>query len=187
MKLILIRHGEPTYDDVTERHYPGFGRDLAKLTPLGREQAEAVACDRRLDGAQLILSSPYTRALQTAAVISRRTSLPIEVETGLHEWLPDTTFRYLDVEQVQRASEERIRCLGKHTGACRYQWEEPEHVAERAYRCLRKYLQYDKVIVVTHYVVMSQFRFDKNLGFCGILEIDFDENFQWPGFTDTNP
>ena len=104
------------------------------------------------------------------------------METDLHEWIPDTTFQYQDSDQVHLASQERIRFRGKRTDDCKYAWEEPEHVAERAYRCLRKYLRYDKLIVVTHFVVMSQFVFNENLGFCGVLEVDFDEDYQWPGF-----
>jgi broad specificity phosphatase PhoE len=182
MKLILIRHGEPTYEEITGHGYIGFGFDLAKLTPLGQSQAENVSHDERLLGAQLILSSPYTRALQTASVISRNTGLSIEVETDLHEWLPDTTCRYPDMAFAAQASAERIRFRGKHTDECKYPWEELEHVADRVFRCLRKYLHYDKVIVVTHYVVMSQFRFEFGLDFCGIQEVDFDEDFQWPRF-----
>ena len=84
MELVLIRHGQPDYSEVTERKYIGHGRDLAKLTELGKEQAEKVSRDARLDGAEIILSSPYTRALQTAAIISKNTGIPIEVETHLH-------------------------------------------------------------------------------------------------------
>lgn len=70
-KLILIRHGGPDYNFVTERGFKGHGRDLAQLTLEGIQQAKTVAMDKRLQGAQLIISSPYTRALQTAAIISK--------------------------------------------------------------------------------------------------------------------
>lgn len=54
MELILIRHGEPDYSEVTERKYIGHGRDLAKLTELGKAQAEKVSRDERLRGAEII-------------------------------------------------------------------------------------------------------------------------------------
>lgn len=40
------------------------------------------------------VSSPYTRALQTAAIISQKTNIDITVEMDLHEWMPDLTFQY---------------------------------------------------------------------------------------------
>ena len=60
MDLLLVRHGEPDYSDVDKRGYAGHGRDLAKLTEKGVQQAEQAAGDKRLPGADLILSSPYT-------------------------------------------------------------------------------------------------------------------------------
>ena len=45
-----------------------------------------------LQGAQLIVSSPYTRALQTASIISRAVDIPLQVEMELHEWLPDLNY-----------------------------------------------------------------------------------------------
>ena len=50
-----------------------------------------IAVDARLKTAELIVSSPYTRALQTAAIISRETGLKICIEVDLHEWEPDKT------------------------------------------------------------------------------------------------
>ncbi|EQB87662.1 hypothetical protein M918_08185 [Clostridium sp. BL8] len=105
-KLILIRHGEPDYSDVTERNFKGHGRDLGHLTPAGIEQAKAVAKDERLKGASIIVSSPYTRALQTAAIISKETSLDISIELDIHEWLPDLTYNYVNDEVVQQAARE---------------------------------------------------------------------------------
>ena len=48
-------------------------------------QAEAAARDPRLKNAEFIVSSPYTRALQTAQIISRETGLPVAVDLDLHE------------------------------------------------------------------------------------------------------
>lgn len=37
----------------------------------------------------MILSSPYTRALQTAAILSRELNIDLQVEFDLREWQPD--------------------------------------------------------------------------------------------------
>ncbi|MDY3908897.1 MAG: phosphoglycerate mutase family protein, partial [Eubacterium sp.] len=46
---------------------------MAPLTELGIKQAEEVSLSPLLEGCQVIVSSPYTRALQTAAIISKNT------------------------------------------------------------------------------------------------------------------
>lgn len=81
----LIRHGKTDYTQRNTKIYQGFGANLAKLSELGERQILQSARDPRLLGADLILSSPYTRALQTAAILSRALDAPITVETDLHE------------------------------------------------------------------------------------------------------
>ena len=66
----LVRHGEAIYDYMFENGFWGFGRDFAPLSEKGRQQAGITAKDARLKKAELIVSSPYTRALQTAQIIS---------------------------------------------------------------------------------------------------------------------
>ena len=85
----LIRHGEPVYDHLLENGFWGFGRDFAPFSEKGKEQAEMTAKDIRLKSADIMVSSPYTRALQTAQIISRETGIRVEVELDLHEWIPD--------------------------------------------------------------------------------------------------
>ena len=67
MKIFFVRHGHPDYTEPKALGYPGFGNDLAPLDALGRSQAEQTARDPRLKQGQLIVASPFTRALQTAA------------------------------------------------------------------------------------------------------------------------
>ncbi|MGI6200852.1 MAG: histidine phosphatase family protein [Christensenellales bacterium] len=184
MKLLLVRHGEPSYDAVTERGYIGHGRDLAALTAAGVAQAERASRDPRLAGAQLILASPYTRALQTAAVIQRNLQLPLWVETDLHEWMPDCTYQYGRAQDSFDALGELQAHGGVWDASCRYRWEEPRQVAQRAYACLAPYAQrYEKIIAVTHGMVICQFPgAPRDVPYCGILEVDFDASLQWPGY-----
>jgi broad specificity phosphatase PhoE len=181
-KLILIRHGEPTYDYVGERKFIGHGRDLAQLTPKGVEQAKIAAKDIRLKGSQLIVASPYTRALQTAAIISKETGLDIQVELNLHEWLPDTTFQYSSSEESITASKSYIESRGRHPEGQVLKWEQQSSVAERVISCVKKYLNYEKIIIVSHGLVMEQLSPQAHIPHCGILEVDFDENFQSKGW-----
>ena len=181
MNIVFIRHGEPDYSYVTRRGFIGHGRDLAQLSAAGKEQALAVAADARLDGIELIASSPYTRALQTAAIISGYRNIPIEIELDLHEWLPDLTYTFSTEEEAVQAA---IMCT-MHKGVCPadspIKYEELLTVFERANACLQKYLGRAKIAVVTHGILMRQFSFAEKIPFCGIREIEFDENYRWCG------
>jgi broad specificity phosphatase PhoE len=183
-KLILIRHGEPDYSFVTERQFKGHGRDLGQLTPKGIEQAKTAAKDKRLEGASIIVSSPYTRALQTAAIISKERSLDIDIEVDIHEWLPDLTFNYISDEIVKIAGQQCIVCKGDYTDEDTRNWEKLSTVANRAFKGLEKYLCYDKIIVVTHGVVMRQFKYHTNIPYCGIVEVDFHKDYKWCGWVE---
>lgn len=182
MYIVLVRHGEPNYQNVTERRFIGHGRDLAELTCDGIKQAETASKDDRLNGAELIVSSPYTRALQTAAIISKNTGLDIKIETDLHEWLPDITFQFDSDDYAIEAAHECHKFQGVHKKECKYHWEDLSTVSKRAYQCLYKYLDYKKIIVVSHGIVMRQFVFQNKIPYCGILETEFSLDTKWKGF-----
>lgn len=171
MKLVLIRHGEPTYEEIKD--YPHQGIGLGKLTEAGIRQAEKVSKDKRLKGATLIISSPYTRALQTASVISRNLNLPLVVETFLHEWMPDVDFTG---KSTRGAYTEYRRFLGKESEHKSINWETYDALKKRTHESLVSYVKkHKKVIVVAHGVVISTFtHFDDMLDFCEIREVDFE-------------
>lgn len=87
--MILVRHGESEFNVrfAKTRTDPGL-RDPG-LTEAGRVQvAEAAAFlaeHAAARGVRRILSSPYTRALQTAEILAARLDLPIEVEVAIGE------------------------------------------------------------------------------------------------------
>lgn len=168
-QVILIRHGEPRYDEIQERGFPGMGYELGRLTERGIKQAEERAKDPILKGATLIVSSPYTRALQTAAVISRITQIPLVVENDIHEWMPDATLKF-DCE-VEKSYEEYVKFRGIALPERKNPWETYEDLQKRVKNALNKYKEYDKIIVVCHGVVMSAFtRFDDIIEHCGLRE-----------------
>jgi broad specificity phosphatase PhoE len=166
-EIILIRHGEPRYDEVLSRHYFGMGFDLGKLTEKGVEQAEKRALDPILEGAELIISSPYTRALQTAAIISRATGIKLAVENDLHEWMPDVTFKF--EMKGNEPYEEYMRAKGIRQIEHVYHWEEYEVLKNRVRNALEKYKDYQKIIVVCHGIVMSTMTcFEDLIEHCGV-------------------
>lgn len=187
MRLVMIRHGQQDYTEPEAKGFAGPAREFAPLSKLGIEQAEAVATNSRLRGSQLIVSSPYTRALQTAAVISRVTGLKIEVAFDLHEWLIDTTFQNRDIHDTLAAIRDADRCRGIRQQDSKLSWEGFDRLAQRAYRALYPYLGYEKIIVTAHSFLIKQFYNPGHIDYCQIVEVDFDRDFKWPGYTRPEP
>ena len=69
----LIRHGKPDYTYGDTHGFIGQGHDFAPLNEERINEVVETSKDERLKKAQIIVSSPYTRALQTASIISKET------------------------------------------------------------------------------------------------------------------
>ena len=144
----LVRHGDTDYSRRNTGIYQGFGTNLAPLTALGEAQIRAAAADPRLQGAALILSSPYTRAVQSAAILAAALNAEVAVETELHEWLADREGRWLSDEEAERA----YRAFEENDGVrpAGQRWEDAADMRRRAEPVLAKYADRGKVIVVCH-------------------------------------
>ncbi|MCL2573055.1 MAG: phosphoglycerate mutase family protein [Defluviitaleaceae bacterium] len=110
MKMVYMRHSEPAYPNFEEMGLIGFGRDLASLTPKGIEIADKAAKNPMLDGADIIVSSPLTRALQTAGIIARHTDLPLEVELGFIERRVDLSQKLNHAERESLYKDYELLC-----------------------------------------------------------------------------
>ena len=184
MKILFIRHGEPDYQPVDQRGFIGMGRELAPLSALGVRQAEQAALDPRLPSAQLILSSPYTRALQTAAIISRHTGLPLQVETDLHEMIPDQTFQVKGMEENHNFHLDFIRCQGEYPAGESRKWETISQVVERTRQVLDRYLDlgYETIIIVAHGGVIRRYTGALDIAYCEISEVEYSRQFSCYGW-----
>lgn len=146
----LIRHGKPDYSQLDAHGFFGFGRAFAPLSHEGIRQAELTAKDPRLLQAKLIVSSPYTRALQTAQIISRETGLPTTVDLDLHEWMPDQTNRLTSGAESAALAEEFSRFRGIYPQGQILRWETLAHMRTRMRRAADKYAGDAPVIFVGH-------------------------------------
>lgn len=83
--MILLRHGQSEFN----LHFTATRRDPGikdpRLTSLGREQAEAAAVSLAGQRIGRIVVSPYTRALETAAPITRALGVPIVINPIVRE------------------------------------------------------------------------------------------------------
>jgi broad specificity phosphatase PhoE len=80
-KLIIIRHGESEYNT------KGIcqGQVDAKLTNLGKRQAESLAYRLQNIKMDIIYSSPLQRAKVTAEIIKKDRDISIQIDEGLKE------------------------------------------------------------------------------------------------------
>lgn len=150
----LVRHGQPDWRWTEGEHLTGWLRDFTPLTALGHAQAHVTAQDDRLKNAELILSSPYTRALQTGAIISRILQIPLEVEFDLREWMPDVRGQIQTLEDVFTAARDFEACDGCHPNSSESEfarhWESRESLRTRMLNILESYRHFERVIVTTH-------------------------------------
>src|ERR1700722_12198371 len=135
--IYLLRHGQADYGPVRARQWPGSMADLAPLTDLGMQQGAAAAAALAGVGATRLVSSPFTRTMHTASFVASRLGLPVEVEFGLHEWLPDDTFGWQTHEEVLVQVRDCARHGGEWPPGERRPWEPLSAVRRRAAAALR--------------------------------------------------
>lgn len=187
MELVLIRHGKTDYAPADQRGFIGHGRDLAPLSETGVLQAERVAQDPALRGCQLLLSSPYTRALQTAAIISRGADLPIRVEMDLHEWLPDKSHQYASTDEMSRQWERFMADQGDCPPGDNCLWESVEEMIARLKPVFDRYLHegWRKLAVAAHGMVIRRLTGLVHVEHCVPYTVHYHADYPWYGYIET--
>jgi len=188
MKIYLMRHGEPSYTPCTKRGLIGQGRDLAALNAEGIKQMQEASKGLVGSGAQIILSSPYTRALQSAAIVAKETGLITEVVHDLHEWLPDTTFQYGSYQELKLIFEDFKKHRGVLPPKSQYsiytRWEPLSHLKARVRAALLPYISlYDTVILIGHGMVLQSLSYQEHYlyGETKVIEFNHDTSLPiWP-------
>lgn len=184
MKIVFIRHGEPDKTVVDERGFIGHGRDLAPLTEVGIEQAEAASIHPLLKGSQIIVSSPYTRALQTAAIISKNTGLNIKIELDIHEFIPDKTFQVRGEAENKELHKEYMKYRGEYPKGETRKWETITEVINRSRPVFDHYvdLGYEKIIAVTHGGIIRRYAGIAFIEYGEVKEVDYNKEFKCFGW-----
>jgi broad specificity phosphatase PhoE len=86
-EIFLIRHGirldfvSPDWKENAEKPFD------PPLADIGLQQAEDIAGALKMSGIKAIYSSPYLRAIQTAAASSHALDIEVRIEPGFGEWL----------------------------------------------------------------------------------------------------
>lgn len=156
VSVVLVRHGEPDWNLVAGPAWKGAANDFAPLTAPGRQQARDAGSTLLADGGvERVLSSPMTRALETAHIIAGVLDVPVQVELRLREWLPDETYSWTTAEEVTSAYADMMRHDGKRPMNHDLHWEPLDVVRERALSVLQPYLLSEsRVVAVCHEVLI---------------------------------
>lgn len=182
MKVIFIRHGEPNYECLRHIDLSFCSKNIAPLSSEGVLQAKQVAEDDKLSNSCLMICSPYTRALETAFLINRELKLPLIIEPDLREWECEIDFNPFN-EQIEKEIEKEFYFYeGLHNDNCKYSWESLHKLGDRVFKCIKKYNNYDKIIVVCHAMIIRQFYYNPQIGYCEPIEFDFNDEIKMVGF-----
>lgn len=155
MKIFMIRHGKADYSYGDSHNFIGHGHDLAILDENYIQDVITTSKDERLKEADLIVSSPYTRALQTAAIISKETGLDIKIEHDLREWEPDSKYLY-KANEAKEIYKDFIKNDGIYPNERNVDWESKEHLKNRVLSVIEKYNgKYECVIFVFHQMAIQ--------------------------------
>jgi broad specificity phosphatase PhoE len=151
--MILIRHGQSLFNAAYNRTRIDPGIPDPGLTDAGRAQIAATAEALIGVGLRLVVASPYTRAIETAAILAERLDLPIAIEPLVRERAAFTC----DIGSPRAALERRWP--GLDFGALEDEWwhrgEEPEDMLLR--RChgfrglMRGRADWPFVAIVSHW------------------------------------
>ena len=181
MRYLIMRHGQHDNDICTSLGFVGQGLELAPLTAEGERQAEGAAHSALLDACPLIVSSPYTRCMQTAAVISRLRGIPMTVELDLHEWIPDLTGQNRK-EDYAALDGDYERCRGAYPDGESRRWESLAAVESRLRRVFDRYSGVDGTLLVMHSMLMHQIKPYGHIPNCFIDSFEYDAAFRFVGY-----
>jgi len=93
MKIYLLRHGKSAEHEKQIRQHPG-----SDLGPQGKKQAKKVAKRLIAEPIEVIISSPWPRALTTAKIIARSLKLPLVIDERTSEYVQNPVLNSLPYE-----------------------------------------------------------------------------------------
>jgi broad specificity phosphatase PhoE len=172
--FLLMRHAEPDFSDCDKR--PGWGSDLAPLTPAGEDQVIS-QMNRIIEfNPEIVISSPMTRAMHSALLVRSEVDVPFKVEFNLHEWMPDRSFKSRSLENFQACGLEFYRLNGEWPKGETRCWEPLSAMRLRALMVLRKYLKYQRVLIICHgKLIKSLTTLDTDVDFAGFVNLELIE------------
>jgi len=172
-QFIFVRHGEPDYPSTLDWQKMSLAKNFAGLTEAGRNQIKESCKELKKYNAELIVSSPFTRTMQGAAIMARELNLDVVVEHELYEWQADLTYTIEDDKELDALVKEYNDLDGVYPHGETRVWETTEVVRARVLRVLEKYRDY-KCVIVSGHGLMTQavLGYKKGIEYGQITEIE---------------
>ena len=170
-EFIMVRHGEPDYEVVNDWAGIAVAKNFAPLTEKGISQIQEIIELLKQENASIIISSPFTRCMQGSCMMSKELQIDMVVEHNLHEWQLDKT------HSIRPGIREKLLVWKfNHTKWNRFsKWEHSDAVKKRVLQVFDKYLDYEKVIVSCHaMMIMYTLGDEKPMEYGKIRRIMYD-------------
>ncbi len=107
----VIRKGNG-HENLSDPTWSGDGTSpRSGFDPAGERQAESLAKFLAPLAPDAVWSSPFRRAVRTAAPLARRRALPLQTDERLSEWGLAGQLREDSLERLQEAFADPDRCL----------------------------------------------------------------------------
>jgi uncharacterized phosphatase len=146
--VVLVRHGWTAWEQTSGRDWPGAMLDLAPLSPAGVARMASTADRLSEAGITAVISSPTTRALQSAHIVAVALEVPLHVEVNLHEWLCRQDGKWSGKTEFGTALDDLLAGRPAEAG------ESLAGVRDRARAVIEAYRGRGPIAVITHNVVI---------------------------------
>lgn len=157
-RVLLVRHGAADYDAAARLtpRFDGARYDFAPLSADGVRQVEQLVPVLRPRNPSLIVSSPYTRTLQTAATLAGGLGCRIAVDLDLHDWLPlRSGLQPISPEVVAAKIAEYEDWRRAGSLPADRTWETDDEMRSRLLDVIQRYRLDDGLVIVTHEAVIK--------------------------------
>ncbi len=148
--FLLMRHAQPDFSGLERLSAAGWPVDIAPLAPLGERQVADQVNEIVEFGPQIIVASPVTRALHTAALLLAELHIPLKVEFDLYDWLPDIRLQRLTMDELRARQSEFNSLRGEWPHGETRLWETASSMRQRVLDVLGRYRGYSRVLAVCH-------------------------------------
>ena len=172
--FLLVRHAEADYSFPSKLKTKGWGADLAPLTDLGIQHVKERALYLAEWSPEIVLVSPTTRTMSVALILKDYISAPFKVEFNIHEWIPRLDFNWSSVNDVHEMMRDMELNDFEWPESGDRPWEPYSHIRNRVHAAMRKYLDYERVMLICHeHLIRSLLKEQRKIDFLESIEYSF--------------
>lgn len=156
--VLLVRHGAADYGALATYAptYNGGRYDFVPLSEDGVRQVEQLVPVVLPWRPSQVVSSPYTRSLQTASILAAALGCRLTVDLGLHDWLPVRDGQgVVAAEIVAMKIAEYDRWKSSGAVPPDRTWETDDEMRTRLLAAVHRHRSSGGLVIVTHEAVIK--------------------------------